>query len=223
MTATRSDDLELCFAPAAERIRRVLNVGSGPKSARKLQAVFDSESWREVRLDLDPSVEPDVLGSMTELGAQFAPRSFDAIWSCHSLEHLHTHEIATTLTGFQRILKSDGFALISCPDLETVMTLFLENGSDHVVYQSAAGPITPIDMMFGHSTSIASGKLHMAHNTGFTSTLLGEQLLKAGFATAITRRRNFDLWALALMEGADQVAIQRKLHASGLDMSDSPK
>src|SRR5665213_540831 len=40
-------------------------------------------------------------------------------------------------------------------------------------YTSPAGPITPLDMLFGHSDSIASGHLYMAHKTGFTCASLG--------------------------------------------------
>ena len=170
-------------------------------------------------MDVDARAEPDVIGSMTNLRPHFADASFDAIWSSHSLEHLHAHEIPLALAEFRRLLRPDGFALITCPDLETVMTLFLEHGSDHVVYHSAVGPITPLDMMFGHGRSIASGNEHMAHRSGLTAERLGGLLLQAGFAEAITRRQNFDLWALALMDSSDRESIQRKLQATGLDMS----
>jgi predicted SAM-dependent methyltransferase len=174
-------------------------------------------------MDLDPTVEPDVIGSMTDMRAHFDAQSFDAIWSSHSLEHLYSHEIPIALSEFRRVVRVDGFALITCPDLETVMTLFLEHGSDHVVYQSAAGAITPLDMMFGHSLSIASGNIHMAHRSGLTSERLGELLLRAGFAEVITKRHNFDLWALAVMERADLDAIGSRLRAAGLDLSHDPE
>jgi predicted SAM-dependent methyltransferase len=202
--------------------RRVLNAGSGPRSNRRLHPIFDPGQWQEIRADVDARAEPDVVSSMTDLRPHFAEGSFDAIWSSHSVEHLHAHEIPLALAEFRRILKSDGFALITCPDLERVMTLFLEHGPDHVVYHSAAGPITPLDMMFGHGRSIASGNVHMAHNSGLTAERLGRLLLEADFAEVITRRRDFDLWALALPTNADRVAIQRELKTAGLDMSASP-
>ena len=205
------------------RVKRVLNAGSGPRSNRRLHAIFGTSQWEEIRIDVDARVEPDVVGSMTDLRSQFADATFDAIWSSHSLEHLHAHEIPQALSEFRRILKADGFALITCPDLETVMTLFLDHGPDHVVYQSAVGPITPLDMMFGHVRSIAAGNVHMAHRSGLTAARLGGLLLQAGFAEVITRRQSFDLWGLALMNDADPHAIQRDLQAAGLDMSTSPE
>jgi predicted SAM-dependent methyltransferase len=200
----------------------VLNAGSGPQSLRKRYAFFNPKNWREVRMDLDPGVGPDLVGSMTNMRAHFSAANFDAVWSSHSLEHLHTHEIPLALAEFHRILRDDGFALISCPDLEAVMTLFLNHGSDHVVYQSPAGPITPMDMMFGHTTSIASGNLHMAHHSGLTADRLGDLMLAAGFAEAITKRQNFDLWAVGLTANVDVDDVLTELRTAGLDMSDRP-
>jgi predicted SAM-dependent methyltransferase len=224
MISIKNDSRELFFASPGNTTRRVLNVGSGQKSVRRLKALFDPADWTEIRIDLNPAVEPDVIGSMTDLRAHFDRRTFDAIWSSHSLEHLHNHEIPTALTEFRRALKDDGFAIITCPDLEIVMTLFLEHGPDHVVYQSAAGPITPpLDMMFGHSPSIASGHVHMAHRSGLTSERLGGLLLQAGFFEVVTKRQDFDLWALALMEHADREAIHQGLRAAGFDLSGDPE
>jgi predicted SAM-dependent methyltransferase len=220
MITLRNNGQKLSFEADAIKTRHVLNIGSGPKSIRKANALFDPVEWQEVRMDLDPAVCPEVVGSMTDMHAHFGAQRFDAVWSSHSLEHLHSHEIPVALKEFRRVLKNDGFALITCPDLETVMTLFLEHGSDHVVYRSAAGPITPLDMMFGHSRSIAAGAVHMAHRSGLTSDRLGGLLLEAGFTEAITKRRDYDLWALALTERAERDAIHRRLRAAGLNMFD---
>jgi predicted SAM-dependent methyltransferase len=220
MIVLQNDNRKLQFETGNAKARRVLNIGSGPKSIRKANAIFDPDGWQEVRMDLDPAVRPDVVGSMTDMHVHFGAERFDAVWSSHSLEHLHSHEIPVALKEFRRVLKDDGFALITCPDLETVMRLFLEHGSDHVVYRSPAGPITPLDMMFGHSRSIAAGAVHMAHHSGLTSDRLAGLLLEAGFAEAVTKRRDYDLWALGLTERADRNAIQRRLRTAGLDIFD---
>jgi predicted SAM-dependent methyltransferase len=220
MIVLQNDSRKLRPETDSLKTRHVLNIGSGPRSIRRANKVFDPAGWQEVRMDLDPAVRPDVVGSMTDIHTHFRTQRFDAVWSSHSLEHLHAHEIPIALREFRRVLRDDGFALITCPDLETVMMLFLEHGSDHVVYRSAAGPITPLDMMFGHSRSIADGAVHMAHHSGLTSDRLTGLLLEAGFAGAITKRRDYDLWALGLTERADGNAIQRRLRAGGLDMFD---
>lgn len=199
-------------------VKRVLNAGSGSYSARKLHPVFTPEVWQEIRIDIDPQSEPDIVGSITDLRSACAPQSFDAIWASHILEHLYAHEVPSALTEFRRILKPDGFALITSPDLEAVATLILDHGLDHVAYTSPAGPITPLDMLFGHSDSIARGRVSMAHKSGFTCASLGQRFVDAGFPVAVVKREKFDLWALGLMEEADQASIQSQLLAAGLDI-----
>jgi len=201
--------------------KRVLNAGSGPSSARGLHPVFDVTAWQEVRFDVDAHAAPDVVGTVTHTAAIFPPRSFDAIWSSHTLEHLHAHEVVPALRQFRWVLKTDGFALVTCPDLEAVASLVLHHGLDFEAYTAPAGPITPLDMLFGHSASVADGNYHMCHKTGFTCARLGDVLLQAGFPTVLAKRgEQYDLWALALMEDADKQDIQRRLHRCGLDMFD---
>jgi SAM-dependent methyltransferase len=201
-------------------VRRVLNAGSGPLSNRHLHPIFTKGDWEEIRLDIDPQAQAHLTGSIVDMRALIAPQSFDAVWSSHSLEHLYAHEAPRALAEFVRILKPDGFALISSPDLETVAALVAAQGLDHPAYLSPSGPITPLDMLFGHSASIARGLTFMAHNTGFTCASLGNALTYAGFAMVLVKRDQFDLWALALMQDADKEAIQQDLKTYGLDMSD---
>ena len=208
-------------AENAASAKRVLNAGSGGRASRQLHPVFRSGGWAEVRLDIDPQAQPDHVGSFTDMNDNFHSDSFDAVWSSHALEHLHAHEVPAALAEFRRILKDDGFVLIRCPDIEIAAALLAEHGPDHVAYMSSVGPITPLDMLFGHGASIARGRVHMAHRTGFTSSSLAKLLLDAGFHTVITKREYFDLWALALMPASNVPRIQEELAAAGLDLSDA--
>ncbi len=201
-------------------MRRVLNAGSGPPSNRHLHPIFTTGHWDEIRLDIDPQAQAHLTGSIVDMSALVVAQSFDAVWCSHSLEHLYAHEVPRALSEFVRILKPDGFALISSPDLETVAALVAARGLDDPAYMSPVGPITPLDMLFGHSASIARGLTFMAHNTGFTCTSLGNALAQAGFAMVLVKRDQFDLWALALMQDADKGAIQQNLKTYGLDMLD---
>jgi hypothetical protein len=107
--------------------------------------------------------------------------------------------------------------------LEAVASLIFDAGLDHVAYTSPAGPITPLDMLFGHSDSIARGQSFMAHKTGFTCASLGRRFVAAGFPTTLVKRHGLDLWALGLMQQTDQASIQRKLVAAGLDLSEQAR
>jgi hypothetical protein len=61
-----------------------------------------------------------------------------------------------------------------------------------------SGPITPLDMIFGHTASLARGNQYMAHRTGFTARTLQQLLVEAGFVDVTLRRGgSFDLWATA--------------------------
>ena len=198
--------------------KHVLNAGSGVYAARKLHPVFVRESWQEIRVDIDPLAEPDFVCSVTDMRSCVASQSVDAIWSSHTLEHLYAHEVPAGLREFKRALKPNGFALVTSPDLETVASLILSHDLDYVAYTSPAGPIVLLDMLFGHSASIARGHVHMSHKTGFTCASLAQRFVDAGFPTVLAKREGFDLWVLGLMPEADQTNIQGNLAAAGLDL-----
>jgi hypothetical protein len=54
-------------------------------------------------------------------------------------------------------------------------------------YISQSGPITPLDMIFGHTASLARGNEFMAHRTGFTARSLHKLLIEAGFVEVTLR------------------------------------
>lgn len=127
-----------------------------------------------------------------------ATESVDAIWSSHNLEHLQRHEVPTALAEFLRVLKLRGFLLLTLPDLQQVARLVVEDRLEDRAYTSLSGPITPLDMIFGHTASLARGNQHMAHRTGFTARTLQKLLIEAGFVEVTLRRGgSFDLWATA--------------------------
>lgn len=199
-------------------LRKVLNAGSGVEAARKLHEVFRNGGWQQIRLDIDPGVKPDLVGSITDLAPLVPDASFDAVWSSHSLEHLYAHEVPVALSEFHRVLKRDGFLLINCPDLEAVAQALLSEGVDETLYVSPAGPVTALDILFGHGPSISAGNRYMAHRTGFTIERLGRLLMESGFAEArIIRQRGLDLWAVALMPDTAEAPLIAALDAAGLD------
>jgi predicted SAM-dependent methyltransferase len=197
--------------------KRLLNAGSGLSAATRIAPLFAHQAWEEVRFDVDSDVSPDVVGSLTNLANLFSPSSFDAIWCSHVMEHLYAHEIYPTFVQFRQVLKPDGFALVMCPDLESVAEHLLEHGLASVAYVSGAGPIRPLDMLYGHSQAIEQGRHHMAHRTGFTTERLGNLLLQAGFPTIKVRSANFEVCALAFMDEANPDRIQADLATSGFD------
>lgn len=180
-------------------MKRLLHVGCGPKRKDRTTPGFNTEDWHEIRLDIDASVEPDVAGTMTDM-AGVASGSVQAIFSSHNIEHLYPHEVPIALAEFHRVLVDDGFAVITCPDLQSVCALIAQDKFTEAAYTSPAGPIAPIDILYGHRPAMARGNLYMAHRCGFTRKVLHGTLQAAGFSSVATLARGgpfFDLWALA--------------------------
>ncbi|HTP90464.1 MAG TPA: class I SAM-dependent methyltransferase [Xanthobacteraceae bacterium] len=204
--------------PSGNAIKRVLNAGCGIYKPERLHAAFRTLGWSETRLDIDTRTTPDIVGSITDL-SKIDDGTFDAIWCSHNLEHLYTHEVPKALAEFRRVLKPDGFALITSPDLEAVAELVLDGRIDDAAYQSPAGPITALDMLYGLSVSVARGNLFMSHHTGFTADRLGRLMIDSGFAEVLAKRgSSFDLWAIGLMPKANKQQLLLHLRANKLDM-----
>jgi SAM-dependent methyltransferase len=177
--------------------RTVLNVGCGYPVPRRLHQHFHGPEWREVRLDIDPAVHPDILCSITDI-SPIASSTVDAVWSSHNLEHIHRHEVPTALAEFIRVLKPGGLLLLTLPDLQQVAELVAADHLEDEAYMSPSGSVTPLDMIYGHTPSLAQGFPFMAHKTGFTRRSLHTLLERTGFAEVRVRRGGcFDLWAAA--------------------------
>jgi len=177
-----------------------LHVGCGPKRKDRTTKGFNTPDWTEIRLDIDPSVSPDVIGTMTDMSA-VASGSVDAVYSSHNIEHLYPHEVPLALAEFLRVLKPDGFFVVTCPDLQSVCALIAQDKLTESAYSSPAGPIAPLDILYGHRPAMARGNLYMSHRCGFTQKVLDGTLRASGFQTVATMARGFapyfDLFALA--------------------------
>lgn len=163
-----------------------------------------------MRFDIDPSVAPDILGTMTDLGA-VESGSFDSIYSSHNIEHLYAYEAPVALREFRRVLNDDGFIIVSCPDLKSIAARIVEADLAEPAYVSRSGPITPLDMIYGHGASIAAGHHYMAHRSGYTKLSLANAIAAAGFASvsAYDRPKNFVLWAVGSKRSRTKEEMQQ--------------
>jgi hypothetical protein len=172
----------------------ILNVGCGARNENSLPAEFRGGGWREIRIDIDGTVEPDIVASMTNLGAVQA----DAIWSSHQLEHLAPHEVEPALRECHRVLKPGGRLMLETPNLRAVCEAIVNGCADKPLYVSPAGPIAPLDILYGHRASLALGREAMAHRTGFTSEALAEALRSSGFSSVSVECDGLSLKAVAV-------------------------
>jgi ubiquinone/menaquinone biosynthesis C-methylase UbiE len=172
-----------------------LHVGCGPHSKINLKGF---ESWHEVRLDIDPLVYPDIVGTLTDMsGAKTS--GFGALYSSHNIEHVYPHEVPTVLKEFHRVLDDDGFVVITCPDLQSVGAQLAMGRLIEPLYESPAGPISALDIIYGHRGFIANGNHYMAHKSGFTFPVLSRLFSEAGFAQTYgaAMPQTYDIWMLA--------------------------
>jgi hypothetical protein len=161
-------------------VKKVLNVGGNSK-AIPLPAPY--AGYEHLLLDIDPTGAPDIVCDarlLTTLDAE----QFNAIYCSHNLEHYYRHDVAKVLAGFRHVLCDGGFAHIRVPDVGAVMRQAVEQGLDitDTLYQSAQGPITVMDVLYGWGDQIErSGVEFFAHKTGFTQKSLSRALVQAGF------------------------------------------
>ena len=177
-------------------MKKVLNVGGNSKD---IPLPPQYAGFEHLLLDIDPSGKPDVVCDARNLTTLEAG-AFDAVYCSHNLEHYYRHDVPKVLGGFLHVLKEGGFAQIRVPDLAVVMKATIDRGLDveDVLYESAAGPITVLDVLYGLGSEIEqSGQDYFAHKTGFTQKSLAKALNKAGFTKVFSGLGNFEISALA--------------------------
>ena len=188
-----------------------LHVGAGGKTKAQTTPEFATPSWRELRLDIDSSVRPDIVGSMLNM-AEVPSGEIDAVYSSHNLEHVYPHEVPQALAEFLRVLTDDGYVVLTCPDLKSVCIEVGRAGLDVALYESPAGPISALDIIYGHRASLRAGNLYMAHKSGFTEETLTQAFLSAGFVKVATAARSapfYDLWIVATKSQVTDDALRR--------------
>ena len=175
-----------------------LNVGAGPAGSGLRPPGLGGPDWREIRLDADPAVQPDVLAPAHDLSS-IADAQIDAVFSSHCIEHLYLDQAVPALREWRRVLKPDGFLLLVCPDLQAAAEMVAQDRLFEVAY---AG-IRPYDIIFSHQGLVAQGRAQghhfMEHKSGYTLSSLRALVNEAGYAVhaAMRLRPRFELWLLA--------------------------
>ena len=190
-------------------MKTLLHVGCGQKRKDQTTKGFNTSDWRELRIDIDPGVQPDLIGTMTNMHA-VESNSVDAVFSSHNIEHLYPHEVPVALAEFFRVLKPDGFVVMTCPDLQSVCELVAQDKLTDAAYTSPAGPISPLDILYGHRPAMAEGNLYMAHRCGFTQKVLAITMQSAGFVKTASMRRVtpfFELWITAVKNDLEDAQV----------------
>jgi ubiquinone/menaquinone biosynthesis C-methylase UbiE len=187
-------------------VKKVLNVG-GKSKAIPLPPQY--AEFEHLLLDIDPGGLPDIVCDARMLTTLDAGQ-FDAVYCAHNLEHYYRHDVQRVLVGFWHVLKDGGFAHIRVPDIHEVMRVTIERNLDidDILYQSPAGPIMVLDVLYGYGVEIErSGQEWYAHKTGFTQKSLLRELQKAGFSRIYSGVGHLEIDAVAFKGAPDQTSL----------------
>ena len=186
-----------------------LHVGCGPVKQSQIPG-FRNSDWREIRFDIDKNVNPDIEGTLTDM-SKVESGSVDAIYSSHNIEHVYPHEVPIVLNEFFRVLKKDGIAVIVCPDLQSVCERVVSDKLCDPLYISPEGPISPLDLIYGHGQAIENGNEYMAHKCGFTYSVLDNFFANSGFETRYggRRKQQWDLFIVAFKQTTSEKEVKK--------------
>lgn len=101
--------------------KRILDAGAGWQDKTEYRNIVGSIFWLPelfeehdyVTMDIRPECGCEVTGDIEELDKFFDTGSFDVVMNFEVLEHVLNPGLV--LTGFRRVLKTDGFLFISAP------------------------------------------------------------------------------------------------------------
>ena len=177
-------------------MKTLLHVGCGPEDKSDIKG-FDNDDWKEIRLDIDEDVNPDIVGTLTDMKL-VETATIDAVYSAYNIDHIYAHEVPIALGEFYRVLKDDGLVIIKCPDLQSVAEAVAQDKLLDTLYVSPIGPISAIDIMYGNRQEISDGNTYMEKKVGFTYTALDGSFFEAGFKTRYGGRSQ-NAWELMLV------------------------
>ncbi len=121
-----------------------------------------------VNLDLRSDVA-DFVGDAANLS--FPDASCDEVRAIDLLEHFPIHKTQSVLTGWRRVLTSDGTLIVRVPNLQGLGRLISEDTPEAAAY---------IRNVYGGHRWGPDGSWD-THHTGWTPRLLDEALGRAGF------------------------------------------
>lgn len=185
--------------------KRFLHICRGEKNPARLPKLFATPEWQEIRFDTDPN--------MNITGMESA--SMDGVFTAHNLQFLPSLQVPFAVKEFFRVLKPGGIAMITVPDMQVVAAYIAQGRLENKLYDSPAGPISPIDIIYG---SRQTEQNRIMHKSGFTAVTLARRLMEAGFSNIIVQRDWIHLWATAykLQEGDPRYGIRPEIRNKDL-------
>lgn len=171
-------------------VKSVLNVGAGKSTMESAIYADDLVGLKEYRLDIDKRNNPDICADVTNLSGVDS-EIVDVVYTSHMMEHLDFFKVIPVIKDFLRIARQE--VRIVVPNLKSIAYEVFSGNLLGTVYESPSGPISAIDMIYGHRASVLRGSEFMRHKTGFTKESFRQMLEEAGIRDFTVEEIGFDL------------------------------
>ena len=154
--------------------KTILNIGFGGQKLKDHMYIEDLPDYREVTLDIDGKHSPNILADITDIS--HIPNEFvDICYSSHMIEHIHYFKVSSLIKELLRITKQNGFVRFITPNMKSVAVRLASGKILDKVYDSAGGPISSMDMLYGSRYHThRHGTDFMFHKCGFTKEVFEE-------------------------------------------------
>lgn len=193
--AKKAKDVAVNTPQNPKATKKVLHIHSGAYAAGKIHKAFQGEEWQEVRLDDKAAANPDILSAITDLQS-IEDESYDAVFNAHSLPKIYFYQLEHTLKEWLRVLKEEGMLVLSVPDMRTAANYIARDKALMSLYDTPVGPVTPLDIVYGHRKLIGQGSEWHQHKMGFTPSMIGNMLREMGFSNINVTIEGFNIWAV---------------------------
>jgi protein O-GlcNAc transferase len=211
------DDIEKYNLTLVKKENKSVDLNILPKKLLKVTNIYNNSNtttndflnWNQLIIEMDSGFQSKHNPGLLKLKA-IPSESIDAVFSLNNLEYLFPHEIPFILSEFLRVLKVNGYLIVTCPDLKSISEIIADDNLTEPINNFHDLSITALDLIYGNSKLIAKGELNLAKHCGFTEKVLSGTLKSLGFESIASISRSlphYDLWAIATKEKKSEAEL----------------
>lgn len=108
---------------------RILLIGKGDGI---VASVLEKNGYSVDVMDFDENLEPDIVGDVREIDKIINPEGYEAVVCCQVLEHLPRFEFESVITKICKILKPEGYLILSLPQCNIPVRIYIDMPKIHI-------------------------------------------------------------------------------------------
>jgi len=143
-----------------------LTLGCGRMQLTLPPGEQNAADW--VSVDIRPEIQPDIVADFTHLDEYVESNSAEAIYSCHSLEHVDREWVYPALFSWWKVLKPGGQLIIRLPNFPHHVKQWLDTDPEKQMFSG-------LNFMYG------PGRDSQLHLNGFSIHALRAYAEMAGY------------------------------------------